>query len=221
MLARGDEARDVGDVHHEVGAHLPGDLAELFKVDDPGIGGSAGDDHLRAVLQGQLAHLVIVDQAGNRVAAISDAVVDLAGEAGLRAVGQVAAAAQVHAHHGVAGMAQRQVHRRIGLGTAVGLHVGIFHAEQLLGALDADVFHLIHVFAAAIIAMPRIALRILVRQHRTHGGHDRLGHDVLRRDQLQVAALALQLLQHYPTDFRVILANEFHALLYHFTASMS
>ena len=77
MLARRDEACDVGDVHHEVGADLLRDLAELLKVDDARIGGSAGDDHPRAVLQGQLAHLVIINEAGNRVTAVGEAVIHL------------------------------------------------------------------------------------------------------------------------------------------------
>ena len=63
--------------------------------------------------------------------------------------------------------------------------------------------------------MSRIALGVLVGEHRTHGGHDRLGNDVLGRDQLQVVALALQLLFHDIADFRVVLTHKIHALLYH------
>ena len=75
MLAGGNHARDVGDIHHQVGAALFGDGAELLKVDDPRIGGSAGDDHLRAELQGHIAHLVVVDQAGLGVAAVEAGIV--------------------------------------------------------------------------------------------------------------------------------------------------
>jgi hypothetical protein len=90
------------------------------------------------VLARQALDLVVVDLAGVRVDAVLHRVVDLAGEVGLGAVGQVAAVGQAHAEHRVAGLAQRHEHRGVGLGAGVRLHVGVVGAEQLLGALDGE-----------------------------------------------------------------------------------
>ena len=49
-------------------ADLVGDLAERGEVDQPRDRRAAADDHLRPVLAGQVAHLVVVDELGVRVA---------------------------------------------------------------------------------------------------------------------------------------------------------
>ena len=61
VLPAGDEPGDVGGVEHEERADLVGDVAERLRVDDARVGGGAGDDDLRAVLEGGVAHLVEVD----------------------------------------------------------------------------------------------------------------------------------------------------------------
>ena len=48
----GDQAGEVRHVHHQVGADLVGDPAELGEVQLPGVGRPAGDDQLRPVLAG-------------------------------------------------------------------------------------------------------------------------------------------------------------------------
>ena len=215
MLARRHQTGDVGHVHHQVRSALPGDLAEAGKVDHPGIGRRARDDHPRTVLQRKRAHLVVVDAAGGRVAAVGHDVVELAGEVRRTAVGQVSAVAQIHAHHGVAGLAQRQIGRVVRLGAAVGLDVCILRPEELLRPVDAHVFDLIDKFAAAVVALARIALGILVGQHGAHRGHHRRGDDVLGRDQLEVGALTAQFAGHDVGDDRIGVANEVDVLLLH------
>ena len=71
-------ARDVGHIHHEVGADFVGHLTEELEIDDAGIGGSAGNDHLGSVLQGLGPDVVIVDEAGLDIDAVADGVVKLA-----------------------------------------------------------------------------------------------------------------------------------------------
>src|SRR5690606_25819034 len=58
--AAGDQPGDVGGIEHEQGADLVGDLPERCGVDDPRVGGGAGDDDLGPVLLGQLTDLVEV-----------------------------------------------------------------------------------------------------------------------------------------------------------------
>ncbi len=109
------------------------------------------------------------------------------------AVGEVAAVGQVQAHHRIAGLEGGEVDRHVGLGAAMGLHIGVLGPEDLLGAVAGEVLHDVHLAAAAVIALARVALGVLVGEVGTHGLHDRAGCVVLRRDELQVVPLALHL----------------------------
>src|SRR5690606_34764336 len=95
---------------------------------------------------------------------IGDGAEPLARLVGGRAVGQVAAAGQVHAQEGVARLQQREEDRLVGLGARVGLDVHIGGAEQFLGALTGQVFGDVDELAAAIVATTRIALSVFVGQ---------------------------------------------------------
>jgi hypothetical protein len=44
------------------------------------------------------------------------------------------------------------------------LHVGVIGAEQLLGAVDGQLFDFIHMLAAAVVALARVAFGVLVGQ---------------------------------------------------------
>ena len=76
-------------------------------------------------------------------------------------------------------------------------------AEQRLRAVDRELLDLVDDLAAAVVALARIALGVLVRRHRA----DRLEHgrpgEVLGRDQLDLAALALELAPEQLGDLRV------------------
>jgi hypothetical protein len=50
MHAAGDQPGEMRHVDEQIGADLVGDLAEAREVDDARIGGAAGDDDLRLVL---------------------------------------------------------------------------------------------------------------------------------------------------------------------------
>jgi hypothetical protein len=66
-------------------------------------------------------------------------------------------------------------------------------AEQLLGALDGDRLDLVDEFAAAVVALARIALGVLVGQDRALGLKHGLGDDVLRSDEFDLVLLTTQL----------------------------
>lgn len=82
----------------------------------------------------------------------------------------------------------------VGLSAGVGLHVdghldacGL--AEELLGAVDGELFNDVDVLAAAVVALAGIAFRVLVREAGTLGLHDRRGSVVFARDELNVVFL--------------------------------
>ena len=95
----------------------------------------------------------------------------------------------------------------VGRAAGVRLHVGVVGAEQLLGAVDRQLLDLVHPLAAAVVAAAGVALGVLVGEHRA----DRLQHggpgEVLGGDQLQLVALAAQLLVDQARDRRVDLGQ--------------
>ena len=191
--AGGDQARDMRHVDEQVGAHLVGDGAEARPVHHLRIGGEAGHDHLRLVLQGQPFDFVVIDQA-LVVHAVLDGVEELARGIDLGAVGQVAAVGQAHAQDGVAGAQQGEVHGLVGLRTGMRLHVGVVGAEELLHAVDRQLLGDVHVLAAAVVALVRVTLGVLVGQHAALGLQHAGAGVVLAGDQLDVILLPARLM---------------------------
>lgn len=62
-------------IDHEDRADLVGDLPEGRPIEDPRVGGIAGDDHLRSFLERNLADVVEIDHLGVGVDSIGDEVV--------------------------------------------------------------------------------------------------------------------------------------------------
>ena len=193
MRARGNEAGDVGHVHHEVGAHLMRDLGHAREVNRAGIGGSAADDDLRANLLRLFKKRVVVDDLGHGIDAVGFRMVELAREVCRAAVGEVAAVVEAHTQNGVAGLDQREVRRQVRVRTGMGLDVRELRAVELAGAIAREIFHDVDLLATAVIALARIAFRVLVGEHATHGLHDSRTSEVLRSDELDTRALTSQL----------------------------
>ena len=97
------------------------------------------------------------------------------------------------AHDRVARLQQRVVDGGVGLRARVRLDVGVLGAEQRLRAVDRELLDDVDVLAAAVVALARVALGVLVREHAALALEDRLRHEVLRGDHLQRPLLALEL----------------------------
>ena len=110
---------------------------------------------------------------------------------------------EIHAEHRVAGLQQRKVYGKIRLRTGMRLHIGMLRTEELAGAVTRNVFHNVDILAAAVIAMCRIALRVFVCQNCTHRRQNRRRNDVFGSDQLEIAALALELKLHGLADLGI------------------
>src|SRR5262249_30121676 len=83
----------------------------------------------------------------------------------------------------------REVRRHVGLASRVRLHVGVLGAEERLGAIARGVFDVIHFFAAAVVALAGISLRVLVGRHRPHRRENGEAHEILGGNHLQSAVL--------------------------------
>ena len=88
------------------------------------------------------------------------------------------------------GLQEREVDGEVRGRARVRLHVRVLGAEQRLRAVDAELLDLVDVLLALVVALARVALGVLVREHRAgrreHGARD----VVLRRDQADRVALA-------------------------------
>jgi hypothetical protein len=83
------------------------------------------------------------------------------------------------------------------------LDVGVLGAEQLLGPRPAEVLHLVDDLAAAVVALARDPLRVLVGQPGAESLDDRGGGEILGGDQLQGLLLAAELGVEEAGDDRV------------------
>ncbi len=192
MGAAGDQTRKMRHVHHENGADLVGNLAEMLEVDDAGIGRAAGDDHLGAGLPCEPCDLVHVDAVVVAAHSVRHHLEPFAGQVDRRAMGQVPAGGEVEPHEGIAGLHQRHEGGGIGRGPGMRLDVCESTSEKLGNPLDRKVFRDVDKLAAAVVAPPRQALRIFVGEHRALGLQHGAADDVLRGDQLDLVALAAE-----------------------------
>ena len=219
VLAARHQTGNVRHIHHQVCAVAVGDLGQFFKVDGAGVGGSACHQHLGAHLAHLLFQLSVVDDAVC-ADAVGDKVVVFTGHIHRRTMGQVTALRKIHAHDGIAQLQQGKIHSKVGLCAGMGLDVGVLCPEQLAGALDGNILHLVHIDAAAVVALAGQTLGVLVGQHAAHGCHHGGRNDVLAGDQLNVLALTGQFPLHGCAQFRVGCvdhADGVHHILVHFT----
>ena len=194
MLAAGDEPGDVGRVEEEEGADLVGDGAERRRVDDPRVGRGAGHDHLGAVLEGEVAHLVEVDALVAGGHAVGHEPVEATRGVDRRPVGEVSALIQAEAEHGVADLEGGEVGGHVGVGAGMGLHVGVLGAEERSGPLTGEVLDAVDHLVAAVVALAGVALGVLVGEHRAGGAEHGRRREVLAGDQLDGRVLPFDLL---------------------------
>ncbi len=200
---RGDQAGEVRHVAHQERTHLVGDLAEAVGLDGAGIGRAAAHDQRRPHLLRLSEQLVVVDQHRLAGDAVVVELVELPGEVDLQAVGQMAAVVEREAEHAVAGLQDGEVHRHVRLCARMCLHVRVLGAEQLGRTVARDLLDLVDDLAAAVVALARVALRVLVRRHRADSLEHARPREVLGGDQLDLAALAIELTLEQLCDLRV------------------
>ena len=115
-------------------------------------------------------------------------------------VREVAAVGEIHAEHRVAGLQRGHIDGDVGGRAGMRLHVGVFRAEKFLGAIDRQLFHFVGDFAAAVVALARIALGVFVGEDRAHGFEHRFRDEIFARDQFQAGSLALGLFAEQVRD---------------------
>ena len=104
-----------------------------------------------------------------------------------------------------------EVDGRVGLGAGVRLHVDVLGAEELLGPVAGQVLGHVDELAAAVVALARIALGVLVRQHAADGLHHGRAGVVFAGDHLQAVLLPVDLAGDGGPEFGVFFAMKFMA----------
>ncbi len=193
MQPRRDQAREMGHIGHQHRPHLVGDLAEPVGLDRPRVGRAAADDQLRPNLLGLREHLVVVDHHRLARDAVVMELVELPGEIHFQSMCQMTAVIQREPEHPVARLKHGEVHRHVRLSSRVRLDVRVLGPEQRLGAVAGQLLHLVDDLAAAVVALPRVTLGVLVRRCRADRLEHRRPREVLRRDQLDLTALPFEL----------------------------
>jgi hypothetical protein len=85
----------------------------------------------------------------------------------------------------------------------MGLHVGVFRSKEFLGAIDGELFDLVRVFAATVVALARIAFSVLVREDGAHSFEDGFGDEIFRGDEFQPRGLAPGFVAKEAGDLRI------------------
>src|SRR5688572_13804574 len=207
IKARGDQPGVMRDVGHQQRAALVGDGAKALPVDGERIRRRAGDDELRLLRHRDLLGLIVVDLFF-LIELIRQNPVQLAGQIHWRAMREVAAVRQRHAEDGVARLERRGVHRLVRLRARMRLYIRPRCAEQLFRALDGDGLGDVHVLAAAVITLARIALGVLVGELAALCDEQRAADVILRCDQLDVVFLALVFLADGGPNFGIGLGEK-------------
>ena len=105
----------------------------------------------------------------------------------------MAAVRELEREDRVARLQRGHVDGHVRLGACVRLDVRVLGSEERLRAVDRGLLDLVDDVAAAVVALARVALGVLVRRHRADGLEHARPREVLGRDQLDLAPLALEL----------------------------
>jgi hypothetical protein len=97
----------------------------------------------------------------------------------------------------------------------VRLNVGELGAEERLHAVDGQLLDDVDMLAAAVVALARVALGILVGEDRTLRLHDGRRSEVLRGDHFQRGLLAVQLADDCLLDLGIDCGKSVVQLLNH------
>ena len=125
-------------------------------------------------------------------------------------MGQVSAVGKIHAENGVAWLDESKIGGHVGLRAGMGLHIHVFAAKELLGTLDGKVLCHVHKFAAAVVAMARIAFCVLVGQGTALGLAHGRRHKVLGGNELELCQLPLALQGNDTGKFRIFKEDFVH-----------
>ena len=90
------------------------------------------------------------------------------------------------------------------------LHICPVGSKEFLRTVDRQLLRHVDVFTAAVVALAGVALRVFIRENTALRLHNRVADDVLRRDELQFRALAIEFILNRLTHLCICLAQRIH-----------
>ena len=177
MLPGSHKPRNMGNIHHQIRAHLIRYLTEPLEINRSGIRAGACHNHLRPAFPGGALHLIVINEAF-RINPIGYAFKIGAGEICRASVRQMATLRKVHAHHGIPWLKQGKKYCHICLRAGMRLHVSIGTSKNLLGTRYGKSLHFIYALAASIKPFSRISLCIFIGKGASHSCHNRFRNPV-------------------------------------------
>ena len=106
-------------------------------------------------------------------------IIQLAAKVDRRTVREMTAVIQAHTQHSIARLNECEIRGKIRIRAAMRLHIGELCAEKLLRTLAGKLFYQVNLFAAAVIALPRVAFGVFIGKDAAHGLHNCRTREVL------------------------------------------
>ena len=192
MLPRGNEPRDMRHIDHKDRVDTLRDCLNTLEINRARIRRSPRDNHLGLVLLGKRLERIVVNALRLAIYAVGNDLVIRTRDIDGAAVRQMPAVCQIHAEDRVARLQQCKEDRHIRLRARMRLHIRPCRSEELLCAVNRKLLRHIDVFTAAIVALARVALCVLVCEDTALRLHNRAADNVFRGDELQLCTLAVQ-----------------------------
>ena len=203
MELRGDESRDVRHVDHEERADIPGNLAERPEIQDTRVCARPRDDERGTLPLCLVPDEIVVDPPVLLPHPVGAHPVENPGGVDRRAVREMPPMAELHPEDSVPGSQEREVGRHVRLCPRMRLHVGVLRPVELPRTRAGQLLDAVHELTSSVVAPAREALGVLVREDGPRGIEHGTGHEVLRRDELELITLAAKLPGHGPVDLRI------------------
>ena len=149
-------------IHHEIRTHPIRNRAEASKINLPWIRRTTRDNQLGAMLQRQAFHLFIINQGIISPNAILHSIKPFSRHIGSCPMRQMPTRRKRHPQKCIIGLQKCEENTLICLRPRIGLNIGEFATEKLAGPINCQLLHLIHKFAATIIAFIGITFGIFI-----------------------------------------------------------
>ena len=210
MLPCGNKSCDVRHIHQKDCTDRLCDCSDAFKVNRTCIRGSPCNDHLRLLLVRKPFECIVVDALRFLVHTVGDDLIVRAGDVDGTAVRQMSAVRQIHAENRITRLQEGKEHRHIRLCARMRLHICPVGSKEFLRTVDRQLLRHVDVFTAAVVTLAGVALRIFIRENTPLRLHNRVADDVLRRDELQFRALAIEFILNRLVHLCICLAQRIH-----------
>ena len=129
MQPCGYQTGDMRHIHHQVCTHSVSNFTEFFEIQHTRICTGARYDEFWFYFLGPRHHLIIVDYLCTFFYTVFLEIKIFPRNIYWTPMGQMAAMAQIHAQHSIAGLQHRKIYCGVGIGAGMGLYIGMFCAE--------------------------------------------------------------------------------------------